>query len=177
MQIKAVIVDDEQPDCDEIEYLLKNHLSVKIQGTFNKLFWCRSPILQSIGLMSFSLILKCQRTLRFWKWLKKLRNFISSAFDRIYYTAFQEHALEPLIHQQLAILLSQWLRLVVYHHEKIHQLMTKHQYKSIDKNSKICVIDNGKFCLCKRKKLYWLMLMIRMSLFALWISNILARYV
>ena len=35
MQCKAIIVDDEQPICDEIEYLLKSEPGIEIVATFN----------------------------------------------------------------------------------------------------------------------------------------------
>ena len=36
--ISTVIVDDEMPICDEIEYLLESHDDVKIVGKFNNAF-------------------------------------------------------------------------------------------------------------------------------------------
>ncbi len=151
MQIKAVIVDDEQPICDEIEYLLKNHLSVKIQGTFNNCFDAMAYITEHRPDVIF-LDIKMPG-LSGLEMAKKLRT-LSHPPLIVFITAFQEHALEafdtPAIGYIIKPVTEIKLSAIM---EKIHQLMTKHQYKSIDKNSKICVIDNGKILPLQKKEI------------------------
>ena len=151
MQIKALIVDDEQPICDEIEYLLKNHLSVKVQGTFNNCFDAMAYITEHRPDVIF-LDIKMPG-LSGLEMAKKLRT-LSNPPLIVFITAFQEHALEAFDTPAIGYIIKPVTEIKLSGiMEKIHQLMTKHQYKNMNKNSKICVIDNGKILPLQKKEI------------------------
>lgn len=150
MQLKAVIVDDEQPICDEIEYLLKKHLDIKVQGTFNNCFDAMAYITESRPDVIF-LDIKMPGISGL-EMAKKLR-VLSNPPLIVFITAFQEHALEafdtPAIGYILKPVTEAKLSVVI---EKIHCLMTKYQPKSLCQNNKICVMDNGKILPLQKKE-------------------------
>ncbi|MBP2626228.1 MAG: ypdB [Firmicutes bacterium] len=150
MQVKAVIVDDEQPICDEIEYLLKKHLDVKVQGTFNNCFDAITYITEYRPDVIF-LDIKMPGISGL-EMAKKL-SILSNPPLVVFITAFQEYALEafdtPAIGYIIKPVTEAKLSVVM---QKIQHLTTKYQHKPFDPNSKICVIDNGKILPLQKKE-------------------------
>ncbi|SDF69468.1 LytR/AlgR family response regulator transcription factor [Sporolituus thermophilus] len=144
MRVKTVIVDDEQPICDEIEYLLKQHIDIDVAAKFT------NPVeaLDYIGEQGCDLVFADIKMpglsgLEFAKRLSVLR----TAPLVVFVTAFQEHALEafdtpavgyitkPIMEDKLARLMGKVRRLI----ERIPQADNRPAAVS-----KICVTAGGK---------------------------------
>ena len=91
MKLKAVVVDDEQPICDEIEYLLSKHLDMDVIAKFNNCQEAIDCILeQKPDVVFLDIKMPGMSGLELARKLNVLRQppFI------IFVTAFQEHAIE-----------------------------------------------------------------------------------
>jgi DNA-binding LytR/AlgR family response regulator len=143
MKFKAVIVDDEQPICDEIEYLLEKQIDIEAVAVFNDGYAALSYILEhNIGLIFLDINLPGMSGLEMAQRLSVLRKppFI------IFITAFQEHALEafdtpavgfvtkPVTEVNLTKVLN-----------KVRALTDNVGPQLSAPANKICVINNGKF--------------------------------
>lgn len=149
MQLKAVIVDDEQPICDEIEYLLKKHPNIKVQETFNNCFDAITYITEyRPDVIFLDIKMPGISGLEMAKKLMKL----SRPPLVVFITAFQEHALEafdtPAIGYIIKPVTEAKLSVIM---QKIHHLMTNYQHKPLDLTTKICVMDNGKILPLQKK--------------------------
>ena len=142
MQVKAIIIDDEQPICDEIEYLLKQYMDLEIQGKFNNCFDALAYITEHRPDVLF-LDIKMPGISGL-EMAKKL-TLLSDPPLIVFITAFHEHALEafatPAIGYITKPVTKEKLSAVV---QKIRNLMAKSHHKPPDQGSKICVMDNGK---------------------------------
>lgn len=151
MPVKAVIIDDEQPICDEIEYLLKKHHDVKVQGTFNNCFDAMAYITEYRPDVIF-LDIKMPGISGL-EMAKKLMILANPPLV-VFITAFQKHALEafdtPAIGYIIKPVTEAKLSVVM---QKIHSLMNKYQHKPLDHNSKICVVDHGKILPLQKKEI------------------------
>jgi len=149
MRVKAIIIDDEQPICDEIEYLLNKHSDLEIQGKFNNCFDALAYITEHRPDVLF-LDIKMPGISGL-EMAKKLA-IMSNPPLIVFITAFQEHALEafatPAIGYITKPVTEEKLSVVV---QKIHILMAKSNHKRQDQGNKICVMDNGKILPLQKK--------------------------
>jgi len=142
MQVKTVIVDDEQPICDEVEYLLKDHSDVEVAATFNNSQQAFVYISQNhCDLVFLDIQMPGMSGLELAQQLGMLRTPPLVVF----LTAFQEHALEafntpavgyitkPITEEKLAKVLA----------KVRHLLLGREQPEKVPVN-KICVTHNGK---------------------------------
>lgn len=91
MRYKAVVVDDEQPICDEIEYLLKQSLDVDVCATFSNSLSAFAFIVENpVDILFLDIQMPGLSGLDFGKKLNTLPN----APLVVFITAYQEHALE-----------------------------------------------------------------------------------
>lgn len=142
MLIKAVIVDDEQPICDEIEYLLTKHSHVEIQGKFNNAFDAMTHITEHRPTILF-LDIKMPGISGL-EMAKKLTT-LSSPPLIVFITAFQEHALEafatPAIGYIIKPVTAEKITAIL---QKIRCLLPTTPSKPSDQRNMICVMDQEK---------------------------------
>lgn len=142
MRVKTVIIDDEQPICDEIEYLLKQHIDIDVAAKFtNPLEALEYISEQGCDLVFADIKMPGLSGLEFAKRLSVLR----TAPLVVFVTAFQEHALEafdtpavgyitkPIMEDKLARLMS-----------KVRCLIERTYQAGRPAVSKICVTTGGK---------------------------------
>lgn len=142
MRVKTVIVDDEQPICDEIEYLLKKHIDIEIAASFNNCLDALSYITENnCQLVFLDIKMPGMSGLEMAKKLSVLQHPPLIVFT----TAFNQHALEafdtpavgyivkPVTEEQLDKVLTKIRNLVTS--------MTQQPQKAVNK---ICVTANGK---------------------------------
>jgi DNA-binding LytR/AlgR family response regulator len=142
MQYKVVIVDDEPPICDEIEYLLKKHPNYKTEKKFNQCFDALAYIIEFKPDILF-LDIKMPGISGL-EMARKLNELAKPPLI-VFITAFQEHALEafdtpaigyitkPVTEENLANTL-----------QKIDSLLVRYHPQQANHSKKICVIDNGR---------------------------------
>ena len=143
MRIKTVIVDDEQPICDEIEYLLKKHPDIEITAIFNNSSKALSYIIENnCPLVFLDIKIPGMSGLE----LAQELNTLEHPPLIVFITAFTEHALDafntpavgyitkPVTEGQMDHILS-----------KIRNLVPKPLPRPQNIVHKICVIDKGKF--------------------------------
>lgn len=142
MQFKVVIIDDEQPICDEIEYLLKKHPNIIVEKKFNHCFDALAYITENKPDVLF-LDIKMPGISGL-EMAKKL-GALSKPPLIVFITAFQEHALEafntPAIGYITKPVTEEKLTSII---QKICNLLSRDHPKQTHQGNKICVIDNGK---------------------------------
>ncbi len=149
MQFNVVIVDDEQPICDEIEYLLKKHSTITVEKKFNQGFAALAYIIEHRPDILF---LDIQMPGISGLEMAKKLSALSQPPLIVFITAFQEHALEafntpaigyitkPVTEEKLASTL-----------QKITSLLSPHRLHAANRGNKICVIDQGKILPLNKK--------------------------
>lgn len=139
MRIKAVIVDDEQPICDEIEYLLNKHPQIEVQGKFNNCFDALTHITEYHPTLLF-LDIKMPGISGL-EMAKKLTT-LSNPPLIVFITAFQEHALEafntPAIGYIIKPITEEKIGAIL---QKIRCLLPTLPPKPINQGNMICVME------------------------------------
>lgn len=149
MQFNVVIVDDEQPICDEIEYLLKKHSTITVEKKFNQCFDALAYITEHKPDVLF---LDIQMPGISGLEMAKKLNTLAKPPLIVFITAFQQYALEafntpaigyitkPVTEEKLAIPL-----------QKICSLLSRDPPQTANRSTKICVMDQGKILPLSKK--------------------------
>lgn len=142
MRYKTVIIDDEQPICDEIEYLLKKCIDVEISAKFcNSVAALDYLVENSPDIIFLDIQMPGLTGLEL---AKKLNNLPNPPMI-VFITAFEEHALEafatPAIGYITKPVTEDKLEKVL---QKIRSLSCKKPSQSIAISNRICVTAKGR---------------------------------
>lgn len=142
MKIKTVIVDDEQPICDEIEYLLEQHPDIEVCAKFTN---CVDAIIYILekkpGLVFLDVNMPGMSGLQL---AQKLNSMARPPYI-VFITAYPEHALEAFATLAIGYItkpvtaekLTQTLG-------KVRLLSTKASTEKVSQIAKVCVMSGGK---------------------------------
>lgn len=142
MRYKTVIVDDEQPICDEIEYLLKKYIDIDICAKFcNSLEALQYIVENSPDIIFLDIQMPGLTGLE----MAKKLNTLPYPPVIVFITAFQEHALEafetPAVGYITKPVTEERLEKVLH---KIRNLSTGQSEAVTAPPTKVCVTDKGK---------------------------------